>query len=166
MSGIVGRNAVVTGAGTGIGRAIALRLSAEGARVVLLGRRVELLEEVAGEAKGETLVLGGEWAVCWGQLLEPDGAPCLERNASTLPVTAMWSEAPAKSPFGGKGVATYTLDIELPPGTGPLALRVGSPLTAYRLWINGVPQGGIGKVGRTPETTDTGPRNRVFQLPE
>ncbi len=53
-----GRNAVVTGAGTGIGRAIALRLSADGARVALLGRRTELLEETAREAKGETLVLG------------------------------------------------------------------------------------------------------------
>ena len=39
--------AIVTGAGTGIGRAIAARLHAEGARVVLAGRRREPLEETA-----------------------------------------------------------------------------------------------------------------------
>lgn len=44
-----GRVVVVTGAGTGMGRAAALRLAAEGARVVLMGRRPEPLEEVAGE---------------------------------------------------------------------------------------------------------------------
>ena len=38
--------AVVTGAGTGIGRAISLRLAGEGARVVLVGRRPAPLEEV------------------------------------------------------------------------------------------------------------------------
>lgn len=40
---------VVTGAGTGMGRATAIRLADEGARVVLVGRRRAPLEEVAGE---------------------------------------------------------------------------------------------------------------------
>jgi NAD(P)-dependent dehydrogenase (short-subunit alcohol dehydrogenase family) len=51
-----GRHVLVTGAGSGIGRAIALRLAADGARVALIGRRRAALEAVAGEAKGETLV--------------------------------------------------------------------------------------------------------------
>lgn len=39
------RHIVITGAGTGIGRAIAERLGAEGARLTLLGRRLDRLEE-------------------------------------------------------------------------------------------------------------------------
>lgn len=48
-SGFRGRIAVVTGAGTGIGRAIAARLAADGARIVLCGRTTTSLERAARE---------------------------------------------------------------------------------------------------------------------
>src|SRR3954469_16225969 len=44
---LAGRHVVVIGAGTGIGRAIALRLDAEGARLSLLARGVERLRQTA-----------------------------------------------------------------------------------------------------------------------
>ena len=44
-----GKTAIVTGGGTGIGRAIALMLAAEGARVAVVGRRKEPLEQVVAE---------------------------------------------------------------------------------------------------------------------
>lgn len=47
--GIAGRTALVTGASAGIGRAIAKRLAAEGARVAFTGRRKAELESLAGE---------------------------------------------------------------------------------------------------------------------
>jgi NAD(P)-dependent dehydrogenase (short-subunit alcohol dehydrogenase family) len=47
MKALNGQVAIVTGAGTGIGRATALALAAEGATVVLSGRRLEPLEETA-----------------------------------------------------------------------------------------------------------------------
>ena len=43
--------ALVTGAGTGVGKAVALALAKAGYAVVLAGRRSELLDEVAREAK-------------------------------------------------------------------------------------------------------------------
>lgn len=48
-SRIAGRTALITGAGNGLGRAIALALACNGARVVLVGRRREPLATVAGE---------------------------------------------------------------------------------------------------------------------
>ena len=46
---IEGRGAVVTGASSGIGRAIALELGREGARLAITGRRRDNLEQVASE---------------------------------------------------------------------------------------------------------------------
>lgn len=52
--------AVVTGAGSGIGRVIAAAFSAEGARVVLVGRREERLRETAALCDHPTLVVPGD----------------------------------------------------------------------------------------------------------
>ncbi|MGA8134097.1 MAG: SDR family oxidoreductase [Pseudomonas gingeri] len=50
------RTVVITGAGTGIGAACARLYAAEGANLVLIGRRREPLEQVAEEAGGLVLV--------------------------------------------------------------------------------------------------------------
>jgi NAD(P)-dependent dehydrogenase (short-subunit alcohol dehydrogenase family) len=52
--------AIVTGAGSGIGRACALALVGEGAYVVLVGRRKHRVEEVAAEAGGSVLALAAD----------------------------------------------------------------------------------------------------------
>ena len=57
------RAALVTGAGTGIGRAVAHALARDGLAVALVGRRPEPLREVAAELGTETQVLAADVAV-------------------------------------------------------------------------------------------------------
>ena len=52
------RVALVTGGGTGIGRATALALAADGLAVVVAGRRPEPLQEVAAEIEPRA---AGRW---------------------------------------------------------------------------------------------------------
>lgn len=56
--------AVVSGGGTGIGRATAAALAADGMDVVIVGRREEVLRATAGEVNGRRPAGGGElsWA--------------------------------------------------------------------------------------------------------
>ncbi len=71
-----GRVALITGAGRGIGRAIALKLAREGARIVLN----DLDEDPAREVAGEIVALGGEVATCVGSVIDDGFA---ERFIST-----------------------------------------------------------------------------------
>jgi NAD(P)-dependent dehydrogenase (short-subunit alcohol dehydrogenase family) len=59
MSGLDGCHALVTGAGSGIGAAIAEALAAAGGRVSLAGRRDGPLREVAGRLPGAAAVIDG-----------------------------------------------------------------------------------------------------------
>jgi NAD(P)-dependent dehydrogenase (short-subunit alcohol dehydrogenase family) len=73
--------ALVTGAGTGIGRAAVLALLGDGYRVVLAGRRIDALEQViaeSGVAAGQALAVATD-------VSNPDSVAALfERTASTF----------------------------------------------------------------------------------
>jgi NAD(P)-dependent dehydrogenase (short-subunit alcohol dehydrogenase family) len=76
-----GRRALVTGAGSGIGRSVALRLAAEGASVALNGRRTGPLEETAAaieDAGGRAVIAAGDLTV------EAEADQVVERAAAGL----------------------------------------------------------------------------------
>jgi NAD(P)-dependent dehydrogenase (short-subunit alcohol dehydrogenase family) len=76
MSGqLAGRTAVITGAGSGIGKAIAIRFAAEGARVVLAGRRAAQLDAVAKATGGRAVPTDVTDEAAVARLFAASGAP-------------------------------------------------------------------------------------------
>ncbi|HEY0625824.1 MAG TPA: SDR family oxidoreductase [Allosphingosinicella sp.] len=93
---LAGAHAVVTGGGTGIGAAVARALAAEGAKLTLIGRRREKLEEVAS-GNFDALVAPADVTV----RTQVDAAFALAREAQG-PITILVNNAGAaeSAPFG------------------------------------------------------------------
>jgi NAD(P)-dependent dehydrogenase (short-subunit alcohol dehydrogenase family) len=86
----VTRAAIVTGGGTGIGRATALALHRDGFSVVIAGRRLEPLEAVR-EQIGDTCVVIRATSGCRG------GRALIGVALERLAVSTHWSTTPAAS---------------------------------------------------------------------
>jgi NAD(P)-dependent dehydrogenase (short-subunit alcohol dehydrogenase family) len=72
-----GKVALVTGGGTGIGKAIALEFAKEGARVAIVGRRSNKLQEVVDEIKKN----GGEAITITGDVSKPSDVDRMVKTA-------------------------------------------------------------------------------------
>ena len=77
MDRFIGRVAVVTGAGSGIGRALARRAAGEGMRVVIADVEVNALEEAAAEVE----TAGAEVVVAPTDVSRPEQVDALARLA-------------------------------------------------------------------------------------
>ena len=75
MRGLKGKTAIVTGAGSGIGRAIALRLASEGVTVGVF--------DINPAGAAETAIVSGS-RVAFIEEIESAGEPALETVASRL----------------------------------------------------------------------------------
>lgn len=100
---LAGQHAVVTGGGTGIGAAIARALAAEGAKLTLVGRRLDKLEEVAATLPG-TLAVSAD--VTDRASIEAAFARAREANG---PVTILVNNAGAaeSAPFAKTSAETW-----------------------------------------------------------
>ncbi|WP_213959310.1 MULTISPECIES: SDR family NAD(P)-dependent oxidoreductase [unclassified Variovorax] len=77
MTKLTGKTALVTGSGRGIGRAVALKLASEGARVVVNDLDAEPANEVVETIRAN----GGEAVACVGSVTAPDFAEHFVKTA-------------------------------------------------------------------------------------
>jgi NAD(P)-dependent dehydrogenase (short-subunit alcohol dehydrogenase family) len=120
LTDLTGRTAVVTGAGRGIGRATALELARLGARVLLVGREAEWLEQTAEQVR----TAGGDAAVLAADILDPAWHARLETEAPAVDVLVN----------NAATFATYAPVEEVPEGEIETVLRtiVHAPLALAR----------------------------------
>ena len=120
MPDLEGRGVVVTGAGHGIGRALARRMAAAGARVVVNDLDAEAAEAVATEIDGYAAP---------GDAASPDGVAALvERARAELGGIDVW--------FGNAGVERgHGLDASEEDWTAALEVNVMAHVRAARLLV-------------------------------
>jgi len=125
----ISKVAIITGAGSGIGKAVALALLADGFQVVLAGRRTEPLNQVAQQSGAAQRALS-DW--CADRQPAAAGHPVdLLKPALVDAARAMMGSAPASVDWGMLGAA---LAMGLPTLALPLRLGLQDAVSCDSLW--------------------------------
>lgn len=180
---LAGRTTVVTGAGNGLGRAIAVHMSSAGARVVLAGRDLAKLESVARELPGpgrvEQVDVSSPSSVdrFAAQLADEEISVLVNNSGVAGPVLPLWEISPAEwdEVFAVNVRGTYLMCRALLPamiergdgdiinvasvsGKRPLARR--TPYTASKMAVIGLTvtlAHEVGEMGIRVNTLSPGP---------
>lgn len=114
------RTCLVTGAGQGVGRAIALALSARGHRVALVARGAERLEAVAAELAGPALVVPA------------DLTDAAQLDAAFATVEREWGPVEVLVANAGSGAAAPLVDTTDEAWQNALELNLTAPFRCIR----------------------------------
>lgn len=126
--------ALVTGAGRGIGRGVAVALSEQGYAVALTSRSVEQLEEVAASCQGPTLVLPAD-------LVEPTAADQLVDR-----IEQEWAAPEVVVANAGAGVSASVEKTTDEQWQQMLDLNLTAPFRLLRRTIPAMKQAGHGRI--------------------
>ena len=129
-----GRTAIVTGAGQGVGRGIALALAGEGANVVIAARRAETGEPVAEEIRGR-----GDAAVC----IETD---CTDARRDG----GVRRRRPSRSTAGSRSWCTTRSAVAAPTGSRTSTSTCGTRTRAPRRGGRTTPRRSRTRTSRRP----------------
>ncbi|WP_406081079.1 SDR family NAD(P)-dependent oxidoreductase [Micromonospora sp. NBC_00858] len=133
---VAGRTAVVTGAGSGLGRAITLALAARGARVVAVGRNRERLDAVAAEAKA----MSGSIRVTAADVSDPASVAALAEEVADETVGILVNNA------GVPGPVAPLVDIKPDEWDDVFATNVRGIYLMCRAFLPAMVERGVGDV--------------------
>jgi 3-oxoacyl-[acyl-carrier protein] reductase len=136
--GLNGKVALITGGSDGIGRATAEELAREGARVAIVARRPDVLEEAAAQMRDAT---GGEVIGVAGDVSRPeDVARCVHEAAARLgPITLLVNNA-------GTSAARSFEAVDDEAWYADLDLKLLAAVRTSRLVIPGMRAAGGGRI--------------------
>jgi NAD(P)-dependent dehydrogenase (short-subunit alcohol dehydrogenase family) len=126
--------ALITGAGRGIGRAVAIRLSTKGYRVALTARSQDQLLDVAGRCPGPTLVLPADIT----------SAQAIDDLFGT--VEDAWSRVDVLIANAGSGVSAPLADTTDEQWAAMLDLNLTAPFRCIRRAVPGMVERGYGRI--------------------
>lgn len=126
--------ALVTGAGRGIGRAVAARLSSEGMRVALTARSADQLEETAGACAGETIVVPAD-------ITDP-----AEVERVFAEVEAAWGPVEVLVANAGAGISARVEKTTDEDWQRMLDLNLTAPFRCFRRAVPAMRQAGYGRI--------------------
>jgi meso-butanediol dehydrogenase/(S,S)-butanediol dehydrogenase/diacetyl reductase len=130
-----GRVALVTGGGTGIGLAIAEKFASEGARVVIAGRRPEVLHEAAQRFGSDTV------AICPGDVARAEDARRMIET--TLGFAGRLDILVNNAAFNVQGTIT---ELSMDDWLGHLAVNLTGPFMLMKAAIPIMIKGGGGSI--------------------
>lgn len=137
MRDLEGKTALITGATSGIGRQQALALSAAGARVVVLGRRAEQLDDTVAAIARE----GGEASALQGTLVLDDSLPELASRAAEF-----YGDIDILFNTAGVNLRQHADDVTMESWKTTLDLNLGVPFFLAQQLVPGMRKKGWGKI--------------------
>lgn len=111
----------------------------------------------SADLKNEPFELKGEWLFRW-QTLHTNNTQSASAPAAFARAPRAWNNQVISGiPLPGKGFATYSLHVLLPPLKNPVGLTMNEQGTAVKVFANGKEVGSMGsvstgKIGAVPET--------------